>query len=348
MPSPSLAGPARFGAHGHSMSLAAPPPALASPGAFGAPSAFNPFGPYATLGSDMVPTRSPGPVIHAPQGRAPVALASFGPASGPSSRPASKPDFTRGFGLDMSEEEPVEDTMEAEVEEQAEAEAEAEEEANATAVAPDAVDDADGGAPPAPFAMSGFLPDIDEDRGYAIGAFGLGGGLGPGGLAQIEEASEDGLTTAPHSRMHSRHVSKLSAALSLASIGGPVRGSPIDMLPPSYRHAGDPPEPAPAPEAIEEDPIDEWTGSEDLRADDGDISDDEVGGLVSVPVSEVGLLTARRASANGQTRPTRSAHGRSAFTGGWFGVRGRTRRGGCRTSLGRHGARWPAGTTKTT
>ncbi|KDQ54973.1 hypothetical protein JAAARDRAFT_356270 [Jaapia argillacea MUCL 33604] len=90
------------------------------------------------------------------------------------------------------------------------------------------------------------------------------------------ELEELGSLTAPVSRLHSRHVSRLSAALSLRSVGG-------HMDEPIYEGPGLVPLLSPVGNPIIEDldhsdhdheAVQEWTGSEDLR--DGDKSDDEV------------------------------------------------------------------------
>lgn len=176
-------------------------------------SAFNPFGPAATLGSDQIFNRSsPGiPAViatsesaplHAPQGRVPTNVNSLAPPA-PLSRPESRPDFSRGFGLDVTEEE----------EEPPEEEEIANEEGDAT-----------------------VTPDEDP--------------LG------------DGTTTAAQSRIHSRHVSKLSAALSLPSVGmdEQVLGNASAMVPSR--------EPEGEPEVLDTDAVEEWTGSEKETSDD--------------------------------------------------------------------------------
>jgi hypothetical protein len=142
--------------------------------------AVNPFGPQATLGSEPIDTPS---VIHAPQGRVPVALASLAPPT--TSRPTSRPDFIRGFGLDIPEED-----------EEAEAAAEAEGIHNAAdgAESDVEVDDA---------ATEMDEPEPEEFR---------------------DDQEPEGTTTASQSRHHSRHVSKLSAALSLHAVGGLQEG----------------------------------------------------------------------------------------------------------------------------
>lgn len=79
---------------------------------YGANAGFNPFGPSATLGSDVIEPETPLELpsvlgIHAPQGRIPAMLP---PLAAGISRGSSRPDFARGFGLDIpEEEEPQED-----------------------------------------------------------------------------------------------------------------------------------------------------------------------------------------------------------------------------------------------
>ena len=98
-------------------------------------------------------------------------------------------------------------------------------------------------------------------------------------LVEVEE-TEDDSTTAPHSRLHSRHVSRLSAALSLRSVGGNF----------TTQFRDDAPEEADEGEILQEhvevsqhagqhtaldDEVDEWTGSEDVYLGI-DTSEDEV------------------------------------------------------------------------
>ena len=87
----------------------------------------------------------------------------------------------------------------------------------------------------------------------------------------LETGDLDGLTTASQSRYHSRHVSRLSGALSLRDVGGlenndlseeedmvplrsPIRNEYIDDL--------------------DQDAVGEWTGSEDLYMDNESSSDE--------------------------------------------------------------------------
>lgn len=87
----------------------------------------------------------------------------------------------------------------------------------------------------------------------------------------------DGATTVGQSRAHSRHVSKLSAPLSLRSVGG--ADDSINPGVPSVTHIVAAREPVGEVEIDDMDgdgdAVEEWTGSEDLR----DTSDDEVGFL---------------------------------------------------------------------
>lgn len=91
---------------------------------------------------------------------------------------------------------------------------------------------------------------------------------------------EDNSTTAPHSRLHSRHVSRISAALSLRSVGGgdfttqsqnPSEEAEERSL---FQEHEEVPQPAREQTALD-DEVDEWTGSEDIYLGI-DMSDDEV------------------------------------------------------------------------
>ncbi|KAI0693660.1 hypothetical protein BC835DRAFT_1352949 [Cytidiella melzeri] len=235
-PSPGMGLPPRLqNRHGHSMSLAQ------APSYYNPSSAFNPFGPAATLGSDqIIPRLSPGlPTItatseaaplHAPQGRVPTNLSSLAPPTS-SSRPESRPDFMRGFGLDVTEEEeePVEEPLAQPIEETQD------ESEEATVEAP------------------GIELDISVDMT----------------VDERDELAQDSASTISESRIHSRHVSKLSAALSLRSVGR-VEEAVILQAPAI-------PEIMAAVEGeideVEEDAVAEWTGSEDLR----DTDDESIG-----------------------------------------------------------------------
>ncbi|KAF9263067.1 hypothetical protein L218DRAFT_1077468 [Marasmius fiardii PR-910] len=262
-PSPTYSAPARFitNRHGHSLSLAQPPTHL------GVHS--NPFGPNATLGSDQntvqsSPRFSPVPesirsnegIIAAPQGRVPVVMSSLVAPPLSAVRTESNPDFTRGFGLDIPEEseeeaeaEAAEELRRAEEEEEEEEEtSDNDEEGSGTA---DEVED----VTPAAVEMQveeevAEYPESDKEND--------------------ENQPPDGLLTASQSRHHSRHVSRLSAALSLRSFGGLVAeglNERIDSLRSDVGPSGD----------VElESGVEEWTGSEDADVFmGGNLSDDD-------------------------------------------------------------------------
>ena len=95
---------------------------------------------------------------------------------------------------------------------------------------------------------------------------------------EVVEA-EDNSTTAPHSRLHSRHVSKISAALSLRSVGGNFTSQPQNPSEEAeersmFQEHEEVPLPAREETALD-DEVDEWTGSEDIYLGI-DMSDDEV------------------------------------------------------------------------
>ncbi|OSD05616.1 hypothetical protein PYCCODRAFT_1450275 [Trametes coccinea BRFM310] len=250
-PSPNTLPPRLQNRHGHSLSLA-PQSSSHHSSPFTGPGAFNPFGPNATLGSDQVlPRRSPAPpsapseTIHAPQGRVPANIASLAPPA-PQSRPESRPDFMRGFGVDIPEEE--EPPEEEEEDEQQPAHDEAQDEAASESVAADT-------------SMASAETETETDM----------------------EVEQDDLSTVAQSRMHSRHVSKLSVALSLRSVGGMAEPGTIveDEVIPSRSPAGD-------LDIEDVDPdqeaVGEWTGSEDLQT--AETSDDESIGEYSNPSDE--------------------------------------------------------------
>ena len=93
---------------------------------------------------------------------------------------------------------------------------------------------------------------------------------------------DDGTTTVPQTRVHSRHVSKLSAALSLRSVGGNFHAQ-FQAATEKDQQEGDDMQQAENGNLSEDevekngdvDPTDEWTGSEDLYLG-LDTSDDEV------------------------------------------------------------------------
>ncbi|KAG0703038.1 hypothetical protein DFH29DRAFT_998824 [Suillus ampliporus] len=227
-PSPHQLPPRFQNRHGHSLSLAHPPPLHEN---FYIPTAaFNPFGPSAVLGSDSIETDIPiqlihAPIegIHAPQGRVPVSVPSLIPPG--ISRGSSRPDFTRGFGLDIpEEEEPQEDEV-----------------------------------------------PIDMDDNAAIEIEGLDG----------SDAGRDP-TTVALSRLHSRHVSRLSAALSLRSVGGIPEGAMSDVhMVPIRSPAGNP-----GIDDLDKEAVGEWTGSEDMHPDREQSDDEESIGEWSNPSDE--------------------------------------------------------------
>ena len=111
----------------------------------------------------------------------------------------------------------------------------------------------------------------------------------------------DGSTTAPNSRYHSRHVSRLSGALSLRSVGG---------LTEDFNDEGDNvPLRSPIPvldvDDLDKDAVGEWTGSEDLYLGSIEPSEDEVCLLTSTTHACLTLSGVSRASANGLILLTR-------------------------------------------
>lgn len=80
----------------------------------------------------------------------------------------------------------------------------------------------------------------------------------------------DRMTPLAQSRLHSRHISRLSHALSLHSVGGihdMAVSEQVDMVP-IRSPVGNP-----TIDDLDQEAVGEWTGSEDVRLD----SDDEVG-----------------------------------------------------------------------
>lgn len=232
------------------MSLAQPP-SYQSSHYSASPSPFNPFGPHSILGTESVAESQASDssfmqadAIYAPQGRVPMAAPSFAPPS--LSANAGNIDFIRGFGLDIP--------LESEEEE------EGEEEERRTEQSDGEGDEGD------------VTQDTELDERYNDG------------VADVD----DGTITAPQSRLHSRHVSKLSAALSLRSVGGNFQA----QFPSAAEEAEQREEEQDADERSEEDekenqpphnldldPVEEWTGSEDLYME---TSDDEVSILLHV------------------------------------------------------------------
>ncbi|KAH9921301.1 uncharacterized protein B0H18DRAFT_1121452 [Fomitopsis serialis] len=107
-----------------------------------------------------------------------------------------------------------------------------------------------------------------------------------------EEEDQDGVSTVAQSRIHSRHVSKLSAALSLRSVGGIIDdGSSTFVDTQRDPIPARSPDGSPVVEDIDEyaehdqDAVGEWTGSEDLRTG-AETSEDESIGEWSNPSDE--------------------------------------------------------------
>ena len=155
--------------------------------------------------------------------------------------------------------------------------------------------------------------------------------IAEGGREDGFETEMDGMSTVAQSRIHSRHVSKLSAALSLHSVGrtdGPTTlgvdassNNPY-ALPPLRSPVGefdieDADADADVDEAAADDGIGEWTGSEDLGTG-ADSSDDEVSADNAYPISERCLFIFFqihfRVLVNGQTHLMKKEHVRNALT----------------------------------
>ncbi|KAF8895024.1 hypothetical protein CPB84DRAFT_1848362 [Gymnopilus junonius] len=244
--------------HGHTMSLAQPPSYQSSLFS-SSPSPFNPFGPHAVLGTESVAdsqiSESSEDPIHAPQGRVPIAALNFvaPPVSAVNGTNNGQADFTRGFGLDVPLElEEDEESRRIEPIEETDEENESNADINAT-------------------------QDMQLEGSH-------------------EEDLDDGTTTAPQTRLHSRHVSKLSAALSLRSVGGNLTAKIQDAAEGRQRHfneeaqgdgdeADKENEPPQNTRNLDVDPVEEWTGSEDLYLG-LETSDDESIGEWSNPSDE--------------------------------------------------------------
>ncbi|KAG5646905.1 hypothetical protein DXG03_001981 [Asterophora parasitica] len=201
--------------HGHTMSLAHPPP---QPFFDAGSSTFDPFG-LNDLDVEPIPHSSSNALhdsIDAPQGRVPVPIYSLAPPQ--ASRPTSRPDFTRGFGLDI----PEEDEEEAkDVEDQ-------------------------------------HQQEEEQDQ-----------------MVEYQHESVqngDETATASQSRFHSRHVSRLSAALSTRSAGALDEDEFVgeeDLLPRSIPVGHD--------DIDGEDAAGEWTGSEDVYLDETSDGEESIG-----------------------------------------------------------------------
>ncbi|KAF9480431.1 hypothetical protein BDN70DRAFT_912709 [Pholiota conissans] len=233
--------------HGHSMSLAQGPSYQPYSSS---PSPFNPFGVNAVLGSDSitesVTSDSSVDPIHAPQGRIP-----FGPPLSVAGGNGSHVDYSRGFGLEAPLESEEEDQDQAQDQDQEHSPDE--EDNNATR-------------------------NIDLDERFE----------GDRDMSEVD----DGTTTAPQSQLHSRHVSELSAALSLRSVGGNFQSQlqiAADRVEMEEQRAveADQSEEEEGQQVPEQDvdPVEEWTGSEDVYLG-AETSDDESIGEWSNPSDE--------------------------------------------------------------
>jgi hypothetical protein len=215
---PASAAPLR---HGHSLSLAAAPFVPSRPYMpFGAPMPFNPFGfgINPPLPSDSVrsPDTRSDPGAPTDQSLAPPVM----PV-----RADSRPDFVRGFGLDVPEE--TEEELEQE---------ETESEQDNRDVPEGQVEER-GLDEASHIALAGTDDTMDMEL-------------------DVDEADAEvgSITTAAQSRVHSRHVSRLSATLSLLSVGSHVSEKERSTVR-NVQGEGD----------LEDDAVGEWTGSEDLR-----------------------------------------------------------------------------------
>ncbi|KAI0297544.1 hypothetical protein B0F90DRAFT_1912759 [Multifurca ochricompacta] len=224
--------------HGYSLSLAAAP--------------FVPSRPFLTFNAPVAFNPFPvGTSLGNGSVRSPDARSDPGAPTdqslAPSTMPAradSRPDFARGFGLDVPEE--------------AEEEVQVEEEL-------------------------GFLPEGPEED-WALAEASHVAIAGEDDTIDMEldvdeaDAEVGSITTAAQSRAHSRHVSRLSAALSLRSVGGHGDYSELEVEPDEQgEREGDDPE---------DEAIGEWTGSEDLRTTTETTEDEESIGEWSNPSDE--------------------------------------------------------------
>ncbi|KAH8999723.1 hypothetical protein EDB92DRAFT_2080754 [Lactarius akahatsu] len=228
---------------------------------------FIPMRPYATFNNSAAfnlfgPGTSLAPdAIRSPDARSDPGLPtdqSLAPPAMPA-RADSRPDFIRGFGLDVPEE-AEEEQEETEPDEQVVTEVHEEEPMLAEV---------------SHIAVTGADDTIDME---------------------FEEADAEvgDITTAAQSRIHSRHVSRLSAALSLRSVGGHMEyPEPEVQLDGQGETESDP----------EDDAIGEWTGSEDLRTPTEFTEDEESIGEWSNPSDEERARQQRQ-----QRRVMRRAH----------------------------------------
>ncbi|KAA1475416.1 hypothetical protein DENSPDRAFT_783512 [Dentipellis sp. KUC8613] len=244
--SPNLIPPRFQNKHGHSLSLAAAQAPSFQPASFNPSAAFNPFGPGAVLGSDTIEHRSS-------QAQDITAMSDPGAPTDSSLAPPplpiradSRPDFVRGFGLDIPEEE---EPPEVEGEDDMGL-------AEASHVAHVAADE---------------TIDMDIEMDVEGNIMGMG----------EDEGEQGSVTTTAQSRMHSRHVSKLSAALSLMSVGGQVQEPYRGGLHGRHETRGDA-----VVDELDREAVGEWTGSEDLRTGAETTEDEESIGEWSNPSDE--------------------------------------------------------------
>jgi hypothetical protein len=205
---------------------------------------FIPSRPYTTFNNNSISFNPFGPgtslapnALRSPDARSDPGLPtdqSLAPPAMPA-RADSRPDFIRGFGLDVPDE--------AE-EEQEETESDEED-------VTEILEEEPMLAEVSHIAVTGADDTIDMEL-------------------EEEDAEVGNITTAAQSRVHSRHVSQLSAALSLRSVGGRV----------DYQadHNGQ------AERESEDDSIGEWTGSEDLHTPT-EFTEDEVVRKISCRVA---------------------------------------------------------------
>ncbi|KZT24681.1 hypothetical protein NEOLEDRAFT_1093966 [Neolentinus lepideus HHB14362 ss-1] len=240
-PNPQI--PPRFqNRHGHSMSLAQPSTAQASSVFYNPASGFNPFGPTATLGSDSI---SPRPLSVGDARSDMIAPQARVPVTISSLAPplsSTRPESRPDFirGFGLDIPEEREEDLEAE-------EAPTEDGANADE------------------------STVTENEGDVII---------DAAIDEVDLAMEQDVVTAgPSSRVHSRHVSRLSATLSLRSVGGHL-DLPVDGLPRSLNAAD------PLVSELDHEAVQEWTGSEDLRTGAEKSDDEESLGEFSNPSDE--------------------------------------------------------------
>ena len=138
-------------------------------------------------------------------------------------------------------------------------------------------------------------PDTDVDETSQDNDDGLGLVRAP----SQPMTEPEGMTPLAQSQFHSRHVSRLSHALSLHSVGGihdVDMSDQVDMVP-IRSPVGNP-----TIDDLDKEAVGEWTGSEDVRLD----SDDEVRMSDSKCTFLCILIFSRRASVNGPTLRTRN------------------------------------------